>query len=135
MKTAVEAHREIEAAAVPRQEVRLIRSMSPGQVVRQGDIYIHRVADSHAHGPMAATRQLALGETMGSRHLALAPSKVYVGTKPPEWCQASTFLGPLIVSKDRFVVGHPEHAHISLPGGRYQITHQMNAITMQRVVD
>jgi len=135
MKTAVEAHREIEAAAVPRQEVRLIRSMSPGQAVRQGDIYIHCVAGGHAHGPEAPTRQLALGETMGSRHLALAPCEVYVGTTLPEWCRPETFLGPLIVSKDRFVVGHPEHAHISLPGGAYQVTHQMDARSMDRVRD
>jgi hypothetical protein len=33
-------------------------------------------------------------------------------------------VGPLVVSKDRFELTHPEHAHFSLPAGTYQVIYQ-----------
>lgn len=134
--SAVEVHetivREAKAKAVP--EVRRIEKIGMEKVVRQGDIYIHRVPASHARGK-ATGRQLALGNTQGSRHVAEAPSKVFVGTTLPIGCQPRTFLGPLVESDERFTVTHPEHAHVSLPAGTYQVTHQMDARTLARVAD
>jgi len=136
-KTVIEAHEEIERLAkenaVP--EVRRIEGIEIGKVVRQGDIYLHRVDEKHARGNRLKSRQLALGNTMGSRHIAEAPAKVFEGTTLPEWCDRRTFLGPLIESSKRFTVTHPEHAHVDLPPGCYQVTHQMDARTMERVKD
>jgi hypothetical protein len=136
LMSAVEAHETIVREAKERavQEVRRIDAIKPEQVVRQGDIYIHRVPDAHPRGKTAA-RQLALGNTQGSRHVAEAPSKVFVGTTLPIGCQPRTFLGPLVESDERFTVTHPEHAHVSLPAGTYQVTHQMDARSLQRVQD
>ena len=114
---------------------RIVHKIEVGQGVRQGDIYIWRVADNHAHGRKAKSRQLALGNTQGSRHIAEVPAKVFDGTTLPEWCDRRTFMGPCIESESRFTVSHPEHAHVELPPGRYQITHQMDARTMERVRD
>mgnify|MGYP001575819991 FL=1 len=114
---------------------RIIHRMEIGQVVRQGDIYIHRVGDSHECGKKLESRQLAIGNTMGSRHVAEAPATIYEGATLPRWCDARTFIGPCVESAKRFVVTHPEHAHVELPPGRYQITHQMDARTMDRVQD
>lgn len=137
VKDAAAAHAEIErlAKANAKPEIRFIKEIAVGCVVRQGDIYIHAVEATHAHGDKLKDRQLALGNTQGSRHIAEAPATIYAGTTIPEWCDRRTFLGPLVKSKKRFVVTHPEHAHVSLPAGEYQITHQMDARTMDRVVD
>lgn len=136
-KTVIEAHEEIERLAkvnaVP--EVRRIQAIAIGKIVRQGDIYIHAVDQAHARGKRLMSRQLALGNTMGSRHIAEAPAKLFEGTMLPSWCDRRTFLGPLVESKKRFTVTHPEHAHVDLPAGCYQITHQMDARTMERVQD
>lgn len=135
-KTAIEVHEQIEREAKEKavQEIRDVKSIEVGKVVRQGDIYIHRVAYDHAHGK-PSKRQLAIGETQGSRHIADEPSEVFEGTMLPTWCERGTFLGPLVKSKKRFKVTHPEHAHVSLPKGTYQITHQMDAASRQRVQD
>jgi len=137
VKDAAQAHEEIErlakANAVP--EVRRIKTMEIGKVVRQGDIYLHRVEGQHARGKKLRSRQLALGNTAGSRHIAETPSKVFEGTTLPGWCDQRTFLGPLVESDKPFTVTHPEHAHVELPAGTYQVTHQMDARTMERVQD
>ncbi len=135
--TAEEVHSRVQHEAKEKnvQALRTVLEILVGKVVRQGDIYIHRVQESHAHGKELKSRQLALGNTQGSRHMAEEPAQVFEGIKLPEWCAAGTFLGPLVKSKKAFKVGHPEHAHVILPAGTYQITHQMDARTLQRVRD
>lgn len=137
IKDASEAHAEIErlAKANARPEVRFIKEIAVGQIVRQGDIYIHRVNEDHASGKEMKSRQLALGNSQGSRHIAESPAKILEGTTLPEWCDRRTFLGPLVKAEKRFTITHPEHAHVSLPKGTYQVTHQMDARTMDRVQD
>lgn len=137
VRNAAEVHAEIEKLAKEKAvaEVRQIKAMQIGEVVRQGDIYIHRVADKHPRGEAAPTNQLAIGTGMGSRHVAEAPAKVFVGSDEPSWCDSWSFLGPCVVASERFVISHPEHAHVSLPEGVYQITHQTDALTQQRVRD
>ena len=46
-------------------DVRFIKTMETGKVVRQGDIYIHKVSNSHRHGAKAKANQLAFGTTKG----------------------------------------------------------------------
>ena len=137
MKTATEAHAEIQRLATEKAvpEVRFIDRIDIGKVVRQGDVYVHAVAENHPKGKEAKSRQLAIGTTQGSRHVAEAPSSVYEGTAAPEWCGQTTFVGPRIVSQERFTITHPEHAQVSLPPGHYQVTHQLDAKTLQRVQD
>jgi hypothetical protein len=136
-KDATSAHAEIErlAKANAKPEIRRIKVAAVGRVVRQGDIYIHAVEPSHSRGKKLKENQLALGDTQGSRHVAQAPAHCFDGAALPTWCDRRTFLGPLVESEDRFVITHPEHAHVSLPAGYYQITHQTDARTMDRVRD
>ncbi len=109
---------------------------------RQGDIYFHLVDSKHPHGPKLKTRQLALGSGKGASHIAGASILVYEGTKLPSYCGPRTFLGPFIVVKKRDMIKHglqqndkDRHGYVSLPKGSYQITHQMDARTGERVVD
>ena len=128
-----EVTKKADELAVP--ELRHIPRIEVGQAVRQGDIYIHRVADDHPCGEKLKTRQLAIGTTQGSRHVAEAPAQVFQGTRAPGYMR-NALLGPLVRSlKERLRISHPEHAHIDLPPGTYQITHQMDARTLERVQD
>lgn len=103
-----------------------------GKWGRQGDIYFHRVDDKHPRGPRTENYQLAEGTSRGARHVAMSLNegddsvKVYQGTALPAYAEAGTFLGPLVVSEKEFKIFHPEHPHVILPPGCYQITHQRN---------
>lgn len=125
-------HREAVEKNVP--EVRRIDKMEVGQVVRQGDIYIHCVDASHERGRRVFTRQLVHGVTNGSRHIALEPSYIFNGTKLPEWAPTA-LIGPVVESKERVLITHPEHAHYDLPAGTYQITYQRDIRTGDAVKD
>jgi len=137
-QTAEQVHSKIVSDASERAvpDVRAILAIKVGQAVRQGDIYIHRVDEYHPRGAAARNRQLAVGTTQGSRHVAEPPAIVYEGAERPKWCTGQ-LLGPLFVvpQGQRCVVSHPEHAHVDLPAGTYQVTHQMDARTLDRVRD
>lgn len=124
----------MESAESNIQDERFIKTMKVGEVVRQGDIYIHKVAANHKRGNRQTHNQLAQGTSKGSRHMAESPAICYEGTTLPSYAKEA-FLGPMIESTQRFTISHPEHAHISLGAGCYQITHQMDARTLQRVRD
>ena len=107
-----------------------------GSYGRQGDIYIHPVSAEHKHGEATKDHQLAVGEGRGSRHIVEGDVKVFLGTTLPTTVNDRTFLGPMIeVGSKGATITHPEHAHVNLDAGFYQITHQMDARTLQRVRD
>jgi hypothetical protein len=133
--TAEQANATIERAAVKRPEVRDFTSATDGQVARQGDIYLTRVSMAHKHGKPCG-RQLAQGNTQGSRHVATGDVQCFEGVTLPAGFARETFIGPcVVVGTGGGVVTHPEHAHIALGEGVYQVTHQMDAATRQRVMD
>jgi hypothetical protein len=113
-----------------------------GLVVRQGDINIHLVSAEHEYGKKIKTRQLALGSGKGASHIADTGIEVFEGIKLPAYCESRTFLGPFIRVGKRALIKHgtsandPErHAYISLPKGFYQVTHQVDPRTKERVAD
>lgn len=122
------------AAKANTQAVRHIEMMPIGAVVRQGDLYLHRVADGHSRGAVRASKQLAPGVTMGSRHMAEGKITLYEGTAAPPRTNRPE-IGPVVVALERWAVTHPEHAHYSLPAGTYQVTYQLDPRTNQRVQD
>ena len=116
----------------------LPRKYTPGEVMQQGDIYIHPVPAEHPHGPnMGAHRQLAIGDTKGSRHMVDGDVDVFFGTTAPDYVDAATPLGPMfIVRSGKARIPHPEHPEWKgLTPGVYQVTHQINALTGERVTD
>lgn len=136
-KTAATAWNKITEDAIAKalDSKRIIHRMKVGQVVRQGDVYIHRVASTHPRGKGLKSHQLALGNTRGARHIAGHNVEVYEGVQLPPSCKSQTFLGPLVVAKERWDVAHPEHADDELVCGTFQITHQLDARTGARVRD
>lgn len=118
------------------QEIRILKAVEIGKGYRQGDIYVYRVADNHPRGKKLGTRKLAIGQGEGSNHMAEGDIELYEGTTAPEFINRGTFLGPLIVAPKGFLNTHPKHAHVQVDEpGCYQVTHQMDARTLQRVRD
>lgn len=119
--TAAEAQVKIEqAAAVAKSGLRGISRIEVGQAIRQGDIYVRRIASLPAQlGKETPQRQLAPGTTQGSRHCVEGECRVYGSISA--WDRLT---GPIIEALSRIVITHPEHAHFALPAGIYQVTYQ-----------
>ena len=135
---------EIENVGV-NQDVRDARRLSVTQVAHQGDVYLHRVPDDWPRGDELGTRQIAIGDTQGSRHVIEGDNvTVYEGRqlpetfKPPGWLEGmdprDIFLGPVVVASTDAVLTHPEHAHHKVCGA-YQVTYQADARARERVRD
>jgi hypothetical protein len=143
--TAVEAHALVErdAKSKSRQEIRDVReSLTVGRAVRQGDVYLVRlddIAETVAkRGTPMKTRQLVDGTTQGSRHVAEGELSLFESDpaiRLPSCVRNGALLGPVIVAASDFVVTHPEHAHVRCAPGAYQVVHQLDAATRQRVQD
>lgn len=136
--TLLDAVKQIEdRAKTSDQTLRVIKTMKVGQAVRQGDIYLVKVQKelTKQNYPLNV-RQLVPGNTLGSRHCAEAPAQLFESDNTPIPGIAATALrGPIVVSPDQFTVSHPDHAHVSLPGGTYQVLFQLDFLMQQRVQD
>lgn len=128
--------------AKPDAEVRVCRRIEIGRAIHQGDCYLHRVAEDHPRGKQLGTRQVAVGTTIGSRHIVEGDGvAVFTGAKLPDGftvprgLQESDLLGPVVVADEPFTLTHPEHAHHKLPRGVYQVTYQADLVSMRRVAD
>jgi hypothetical protein len=119
---------------------RLIESFEVGDVSHQGDLTIVRIASLPSTAKPRKERQLAEGNTQGSRHV-LERGKVY-SADPNEigrLIRAATkcevdlqYLGPVFVSpKDPTEndLTHPEHGHQGFPAGA------VCAVVFQRNLD
>lgn len=116
--TAEQAHNKVrEAADKPDTDLRVIKKIAVGEAVRQGDIYLKRVAKTAARGEEIETRQLAPGNTQGSRHCVEGDVKIYAR-------KGDALTGPIVESETGFRVTHPEHAHFDMPAGTYAVTYQ-----------
>ena len=110
---------EAEGAAEEQiQDVRFVRTCGPKDEIRQGDVYLYRLQHSPQTTGELETRQLAEGETSGSRHIVVDHAALFhrPTTDPLE--------GPFLLARERCVIEHPEHAHISIPPGWYEVRYQ-----------
>lgn len=117
-----------------------------GEVVHQGDVYLHRVPNDWPRGQEWGSRQVAVGHSVGSRHVATGESvEVYAGKKLPEALNGltgnarSAVLGPVVVVSGKMVLTHPEHADAQVTSTKgshtYQVTYQLDWSRQQRVQD
>lgn len=153
MKTAQEVVEKImaEASVNTEHELKTIKEAKIGDIIRQGDIYIHFVGKDHPKGAIRKDHQLAPGFSKGSRHVADKSVEVFDGVRAPEsWrkkMQANfptlrievmekELIGPRLHFKERALITHPEHADISIPAGSdCQVIYQLNPRTMKRSQD
>jgi len=111
---------------------------------------MHFVGEDHPHGKEKwGSRQVAVGDTVGARHVATGEVEVFQGTTLPKWVEdrllaisgfsldllKRAILGPVVIAKERWTMDHPEHPNHECPPGRWQITYQLDWATKQRVRD
>lgn len=111
-----------------------IATMSAGDVLRQGDLYILALDKAILDGKPAGTCQLAPGTTQGSRHivegdcdvLIVDPdrAKKVINRLVPSTKGQQLFIGPMIVARSEVTIVHPEHGDRSIPAGVYLTTYQ-----------
>lgn len=124
-------------------DIRTTRRIEIGHAIQQGDVYVHRVPDSHPHGKRIGkgTVQVALGTGNGARHCAEGAVEVFEGTSLPEGVaapmdvEAAEIIGPVVLAREAWTLTHPEHPHHRMPAGVYQVTYQYDPKTMRRVQD
>lgn len=105
--------------------------MKPGDVARQGDVYvimvenredlyeIHKGLPRSSIGEKTEDRQIAFGSSNGARHIALGPVTIYSPSN-----DASPLEGPYIEASGKWELTHPEHADHVFPAGKFCITFQ-----------
>lgn len=111
-------------------DLRVVSKMEIGKHIRQGDVYVKRVSkpkDMKAFEEIN-DRQLAPGNTRGSRHIVTSDCTVYRFKNGRDALQ-----GPLLHAENDLMIEHPEHAHFKLPGNSwYQVTYQKDERAEER---
>lgn len=135
--TATLAYNEVARAAekIRNAEPATIEVMDPSDVLRQGDIYLIRLESClPADKNPWPSRQLAVGTSQGSRHVAEGECEVYrpveadaiqaLTSLVPATRNHQQFIGPAIHASEPITITHPEHGHRTLPAGDYLVTYQ-----------
>jgi hypothetical protein len=108
--------------------------MSPGDVIRQGDIYVTCLESEPPGGRPVESRRLAQGTTQGASHYVVGDCDV-LQVPPDEAAKAlrhvvpganqQQFVGPVIRAHGPVMIAHPEHGNRTLPGNTcYLVTYQ-----------
>lgn len=141
MKT-IESINKIKASARSMPQVRVISGMKIGEVARQGDIYIERVASVEGKGKLVTSRQLAPGTSKGSRHIVSESEAVTLWESRPDLDGKAKFqVGPAIECKSGadLTVTHPEHSFLKIVGGKssqfFQVWFQADFARKERARD
>lgn len=124
MKTVSEALVEMRKSVenFDAKKTERINAPSLGDVVRQGDIYLVCVSVING-GTETDNRQLAPGNTQGSRHVIKGKAKIYTGSSFSGI--NSALIGPAFKCEKDVTVEHPEHGHKILPEGTsWQVVYQ-----------
>ncbi len=135
--TAKTAYKKVvkEAEKIKNADPATIETMSLGDTMRQGDIYITRIDASKLKIKPIASRQLAPGETQGSRHIAVGDCTIgeadaakvtaILNKLIPATNGQTLFIGPIIRATGPVTIEHPEHGHRTLPGeSDYAVVYQ-----------
>jgi len=103
---------------------------SIGDTFRQGDIYITLIekVPQDVIKTKNPSNQIATGDTQGSRHCIDELNNVIVYHKK----NPGMLNGPVILVNSPIIITHPEHGHVSLPCGTYEITYQKNLDSEER---
>lgn len=151
--SAAEARTQIEkdAEAKNRPEIRDLSKLEiPGDWARQGDVSLILVPADHPRGKLRGERQVAVGTSVGSRHVAEGAVVLYEGVDAAiDAVQrlghknrlVRPQVGPVIVVSGPWALTHPEHAHcgndVATPEAprTYQVAYQLDAQTQRAVQD
>lgn len=143
--TAAGAMRQVrnQADRVRNDETAVVGTVSVGDVIRQGDLYLVCIT---GHMPKRTTllsdRQLAPGNTQGSRHVVAGQCNVHDANDktalirtinrvcPPSKKMLvpdrdEPLIGPIVEALGQVEIDHPEHGNRVLPAGEvYAVVYQ-----------
>lgn len=118
------------AEAIRNDQTQAVGTVSPGDVIRQGDLYLVALGVNNATGDLTPTsdRQLAPGTSQGSRHVIQGAAKVYRAANPDlvaglvnrlvkGAAVEPDLVGPVVQTVGPCTVTHPEHGDFDLPAG------------------
>lgn len=144
-----ELHQKLEAAGCG--EAQEMRRHTAGQNGMQGDCYLHPIKERPKCWNVETTdqsRQVAIGEGVGSNHCAKGKIRVFwpdSQDSAAKECPIKLFskdeaarrvcLGPIIEADETWNVTHPKHAHHEYPAGLFLVTYQLDRRTMRQVRD
>ena len=128
VKKPASAYRRVQqvAESIRSAEPATIAEIDPGDVVRQGDLYLIRL-DRPIAGRPYGSRQLAPGTTQGSRHVVAGECEIRAVDDEiallelhrlvPATRGHQQLIGPEIIADGPVTIEHPEHGHRTLPAG------------------
>lgn len=137
MLSAEKALKSVQSSAeqVRNDETAVVGTMSLGDVVRQGDLYVIAVESIPKEAKLTKERQLVPGSTQGSRHTIKGKCSVF--TVNAESAMAviheavgrelelhSQLIGPMFRCQQPVELDHPEHGNRVLPAGSYATVYQ-----------
>lgn len=132
--------RKAKPEAIINDEPKLLEGFSTGDVSHQGDIMIVGIAALPKSAKPRKERQLADGNTQGSRHVLArgevfdcSPDEVVAAIRKANGCAVEAqYIGPVFVSPASPTANdltHPEHGDQGFPAG------QVCAVVYQRNLD
>jgi hypothetical protein len=128
-------------------ETATIGTMSLGDVIRQGDVYLIAIAELPEKRTLTENRQLAPGTSQGSRHVILGECEVFeadpaqtmalVGTACKGLDLKPELMGPVVRTLAAVELDHPEHGNKVLPANEcFAVVYQRAfADTVRRQLD
>ena len=134
--TAQMAYARVQAAVeqIKNDALEVICTLEPGDVVRQGDVYLVLLDIAPKRVAAYTGLQLASGTTQGSRHVAAGAVTLYTGDTSeltaclnrliPQTKGRAQLFGPVAHAEAPWVETHPEHGDKQCPAGYYVVTYQ-----------
>lgn len=113
-------HRIRTTAAGESRQLRHVEACPPGSGVRQGDVYLVRLASDPVGSRPTTERALAPADARGRRHVVEGDGVLCrpSGGDPHD--------GWYLHARGRVEIAHPEHASISIPAGWYEVRVQID---------
>lgn len=117
------------AEAIQNDELARIGTVSLGDVVRQGDLYIVSIGGLPRTTRRLKSGQLAPGNSRGARHFLLGDFEIYEPDRdhvialiaraiaPKSFQSYVPLIGPVFRTRGEVEVDHPEHGNRILPAG------------------
>lgn len=133
--TAEKAFRSVQkdAERIRNDERQTIGTVSAGDVIRQGDLYIVALGKKPAFQlEPISERQLAPGTTQGSRHVVSGEAKLFTPDEPAAAELVNRLVvgatvdprlvGPVFLAGSECELQHPEHGDFALPRDEWFLT-------------
>lgn len=117
------------AERIRNDEIAVVGTVSKGDVIRQGDLYLVALPELPAARTKTCERQLAPGSTQGSQHVLKGECEVFSANqndvmsliaealRPAATELYAELIGPVFRTLGETTVTHPEHGDRVLPAG------------------